>query len=268
MALEHTPRCVATFPDYKLLAVVEGDANPSVWRAEGEGEGEGDGEAMDVDGEAEGVRVVPGGGVLRIMDAHGDTRVRVPLRPGELPLSVEFVRFRCASPSELFVVVGLVPAEEGPSATRGFIDVYRVVAGTLELSHRTEVDGPPRALRAFRAEQKLLAGVGAAVRIYDLGKNKLLKKCEAAGLRQGGGVVRLEDNGHRVFVADVLRGVQWLAFSPTDNTLRPLADDRVPRLITDACLMDQSTIVGADKLGNIFLLRMPWPPDEAGPLGE
>jgi splicing factor 3B subunit 3 len=42
---------------------------------------------------------------------------------------------------------------------------------------QTEIDGVPLALCAFQG--KLLVGVGNILRIYDLGKKKLLRKCES-----------------------------------------------------------------------------------------
>ena len=48
----------------------------------------------------------------------------------------------------------------------------------LELVHRTDVGDVPYAITAFPLYGKALIGVGHSVRIYDLGKKKLLKKCE------------------------------------------------------------------------------------------
>lgn len=48
---------------------------------------------------------------------------------------------------------------------------------TLELIHKTELDDAPSAMCAFQG--RLLIGLGSVVRIYDLGKKKLLRKCEA-----------------------------------------------------------------------------------------
>ena len=47
---------------------------------------------------------------------------------------------------------------------------------TLKLMHKTKVDGIPTALHAFHG--RLLAGCGRLLRLYDLGKRKLLRKCE------------------------------------------------------------------------------------------
>lgn len=56
--------------------------------------------------------------------------------------------------------------------------LYRLVDNgrKLELVHKTAVGGIPGALAAFKG--RLLAGVGPIVRLYDLGKKKLLRKSE------------------------------------------------------------------------------------------
>ena len=60
----------------------------------------------------------------------------------------------------------------------GFIRIYAIRDGgrRLELLHKTKVDGVPGALTAFKG--RLLAGIEKTVRIYELGKKKLLRKCE------------------------------------------------------------------------------------------
>lgn len=46
----------------------------------------------------------------------------------------------------------------------------------LELVHKTAVGGIPGALAAFKG--RLLVGVGPILRLYDMGKKKLLRKSE------------------------------------------------------------------------------------------
>ena len=60
----------------------------------------------------------------------------------------------------------------------GFVRLYRLVENgrKLELVHKTALGGIPGALAAFKG--RLLAGVGPTVRLYDLGKKKLLRKSE------------------------------------------------------------------------------------------
>lgn len=64
-------------------------------------------------------------------------------------------------------------------SSAAYIRVYRLVDSgkRLELVHKTTVDGGvPGALSGFKG--RLLAGVGPTLRLYDMGKKKLLRKCE------------------------------------------------------------------------------------------
>jgi splicing factor 3B subunit 3 len=72
----------------------------------------------------------------------------------------------------------------------------------LELLHTTQVEGIPGALVAFKG--RLLAGVGPVLRLYELGKKKLLRKCEYKQLPQH--VAQLTVLGSRIFVGDVQVG--------------------------------------------------------------
>ena len=47
------------------------------------------------------------------------------------------------------------------------------------MTHKTPVDGCPGAVCAFKG--RLLAGVGSALRVYEFGKKKLLRKAECGG---------------------------------------------------------------------------------------
>jgi splicing factor 3B subunit 3 len=75
----------------------------------------------------------------------------------------------------------------------------------LELLHKTQIEGIPGALAAFKG--RLLAGVGPVLRLYELGKKKLLRKCEYKQLPQH--VAQLHVLGSRIFVGDVQVG-GWL----------------------------------------------------------
>jgi splicing factor 3B subunit 3 len=52
------------------------------------------------------------------------------------------------------------------------------VTTRLQFVHKTEVGDVPYVITPFPLYGKVLIGVGNTVRIYDLGKKKLLKKCE------------------------------------------------------------------------------------------
>jgi splicing factor 3B subunit 3 len=66
------------------------------------------------------------------------------------------------------------------SFTSCFIDVYIINStGKLELLHRTPVEDVPYSFYPFKG--KLMAGVGNSLKLYELGKKKLLLKSEMRG---------------------------------------------------------------------------------------
>ncbi|EWM27308.1 Cleavage/polyadenylation specificity factor subunit A, partial [Nannochloropsis gaditana] len=135
---------------------------------------------------------------------------------------------------------------------------------------------------AFAEEGRLLVGFGypspsspppsfpasPCVRLYDLGKRRLLKRADSGclsgkggreGGRPGGGITRLLHQGSWIYAVDCLTGVHALYYLPGENTFTLVADmEASPRLVTDALLLDTRTVAGADRQGNIFVARTPW----------
>ncbi|GKC16973.1 spliceosome-associated protein 130 A, partial [Tanacetum coccineum] len=93
---------------------------------------------------------------------------------------------------------------------------------SLELLHKTQVDGVPLALCQFQG--RLLAGIGSILRLYDLGEKKSFHYCK---------------------------------YRRDENQLYVFADDSVPRWLTAAYHVDFDTMAGADKFGNIYFVRLP-----------
>ena len=81
---------------------------------------------------------------------------------------------------EAYIVVGtaknlkLMPR----SCSCGYVYVYAVAedGSCLKFLHKTEVNGIPGALCPFQG--RLLIGVNNILRIYDIGKKRLLRKAE------------------------------------------------------------------------------------------
>lgn len=103
----------------------------------------------------------------------------VHLDNNEAAFSLAIVPF-AARGAELHLVVGTASDTlvSPRSCTSGFLRTYKFVEdGTgLELVHKTETDDVPLAVMAFQG--RLVAGVGKALRIYEMGKKKLLRKAE------------------------------------------------------------------------------------------
>lgn len=90
------------------------------------------------------------------------------------------MKFSNRPDTEQYIVVGTIKelSLNNRSHAGGSIVVYKLsqAGDQLELVHRTAVEDIPGALVSFQG--RLLAGVGRYLRIYDLGKKKLLRKCE------------------------------------------------------------------------------------------
>jgi len=123
----------------------------------------------------------------------------------------------------------------------------------LQLIHSTPIDDVPLCLFPF--EGKLLASVGKNLRIYELGKRKLLRKCEFKNIPEG--ITWMHVKKDKIFAADLRESIHILKYRRMDNQLFVVADDQAPRWMTTACVLDNSTVIGCDKFDNAFIARVP-----------
>ena len=81
-----------------------------------------------------------------------------------------------AGESYLFCGVGLMAKLSPRSCSLGFIKTYKFINGGKELQflHSTPCEDIPNAFNEFRG--RLICGIGHILRIYELGKLKLLRK--------------------------------------------------------------------------------------------
>eukprot|EP00917_Polyrhabdina_sp_WS-2016_P013711 GHVP01030037.1.p1 GENE.GHVP01030037.1~~GHVP01030037.1.p1 ORF type:complete len:1239 (+),score=229.74 GHVP01030037.1:2261-5977(+) len=124
---------------------------------------------------------------------------------------------------------------------------------SLTLLHSTPVEDAPMCLTTWNG--RLLASVGSRIRIYALGKKKLLKKCEYRNMPEC--VTWLRVIGDRVFAADIREGFHVLRYREKENVLHVLADDFAPFWTTCAELLDYHTVIGADKFEGMMVARVP-----------
>ncbi|KAJ1550181.1 Splicing factor 3B subunit 3, partial [Cladochytrium tenue] len=164
--------------------------------------------------------------------------------------------FASSATRETFVVVGggqrmrLAPR----SCARGFLRTYRLTPSLeLELLHATELDDAPLAMCPFHG--RLLVAVGSALRIYDIGKKKLLRKLEAKGFPNL--IVNIHTQGNRIVVADVQESLHYAVYVASENRITVFADDTAGRFVTASCMLDYDTIAGGDKFGSLFVARLP-----------
>lgn len=123
---------------------------------------------------------------------------------------------------------------------------------SIELVHKTEVDEVPLAICPYQG--KVLVGVGRILRLYDMGKKKLLKKCVNKHIPNA--IVSINAVGHRIYVGDVQESVFAVRYKRQENQLIVFADDTNPRWITTTCVMDYDTVACADKFGNIAVVSI------------
>ena len=243
-----------------------GAASSAQENTEGSARGEAAVEEEEEEEEEEGTTVtirgpVPGadgvwGSCVRLVDVGtAETKCILELSDNEAAISVCCCCFSAAQdPIEPFVVVGTVQnlVLHPKRWTACFIHVYRVtrltgaasasasasstsamgptVANTdgqlrLDLVHKTEVESIPLAMVGFQG--RLLVGLGRCLRLYDLGKRKLLKKCENKSLPSC--IVKLQCSGDRIFVGDIMESVQFVKYRQRDHALIVFADDCAPR---------------------------------------
>eukprot|EP00981_Chlorochromonas_danica_P002905 scaffold591_cov174-Ochromonas_danica.AAC.6 len=286
LPLRYTPRRVAKLPNSKDLAIIETDQNEftiqglALAQAQGklptklpgseneDGAMNEDGEAVNgngEEGEDDGTKVsvrgpVPGkdgqwASAIRIVDLSSNTtKGLLELPPNEAAFSITTCRFKDFS-EEVFLVVGstvdllLTPRK----VTTSYLSVYRHIEGELQLLHKTEVEEVPYAMIEFHG--KLLVGIGRSLRLYDLGKKKLLKKCENKSFPSH--LIRLQTQGDRIYAADLSQSVFFIKYRKHDNVLSVFADDTLPRFITCMTVVDYNTVACGDKFGNVFILRLP-----------
>lgn len=77
-----------------------------------------------------------------------------------------------------------------------------------------------------------MVGVGTVLRLYDLGKKKLLKKTEYRSFQTG--INTLNIMGDRIYATDLSDSFHILKYNAKDNKFFEFADDVLPRWITAA----------------------------------
>lgn len=192
---------------------------------------------------------------VRVMDASGkETKSVVDLEQNEAAFSIALCKFASRPANQWFLLVGVAKdLKLNPrSCSGGFIYTYQLAdAGErIEFLHKTPVEDVPTAICSFQG--RVLIGIGNLVRIYDMGKKKLLRKCENKQLPNA--VVQIQALGPRLFVADAADSMFFMRYKHEDNQLIVYADDTAPRFVTCFAVVDYSTVAVADKFGSIAIV--------------
>jgi splicing factor 3B subunit 3 len=210
---------------------------------------------------------------------HGATQHLVELSDDEAAFSVAVIPFHDHE-GDTFVLVGAVRGLTfHPRKQLGAcIKTYRVVewdvpvdaAGSetsigseaatstrralrLQHVHTTSMDDIPYAITSFNG--RALVGVGKSLRMYDLGKKRLLRKAECRGFPTL--IQSIRCSVDRIFVADAAESVHVVKFKRTDNSFSIIADDVSTRHTTAFVPLDHDSVALGDKFGNVCILRLP-----------
>ncbi|KAI9595999.1 mono-functional DNA-alkylating methyl methanesulfonate N-term-domain-containing protein [Syncephalis fuscata] len=178
---------------------------------------------------------------------EGETLQLIELTNNEAAFSLSTIVFH-SQPDITYLAVGT-----GADVT---LSPRRCRKGYIHLYKFSEDDGDydiPQVMIPFH--NRLLVGVGNALRIYDLGKRKLLRKSEAKGFPTT--IVTLHTQGNRIVVGDLQESIHFVTYLPLENRLTIFADDTTTRYTTATAMVDYDTVVAGDKFGNIFVDRLP-----------
>ncbi|KAI9057487.1 hypothetical protein FKP32DRAFT_1615311 [Trametes sanguinea] len=267
--LDNTPRKFVAHPANGFFYLIESDhraygasaAEQELERLRATGK-EFDREILDLPQREFGRPKAPAGiwsSCIRIIDpveaCYGRTVRVVELDNNEAAFSIAAVPF-AACDNVLHLVVGTAQDTflSPSSCTSGFLRTYKFVEDGrgLELLHKTEVDDVPLAILGFQG--RLAAGVGKSLRLYDIGKKKLLRKVENKNFPST--IVTLNTQGSRLLVGDMQESIHFAVYKPPENRLLIFADDTQPRWITTTTMLDYNTVVAGDRFGNIFVNRL------------
>jgi len=204
------------------------------------------------------------GSCIRLLDPADSCRTLecIELNRKEAALCCCSVRFHTRGGESLLAVGTVTGMTMNPlKQIASHVVLYRVVNGDrLQLLHRTTVDdGPVLALSHFQG--RLLVGIGRTLRLYEMGKRQLLKKCELRRLPTF--VKTLQTAGDRAYFGYMMRSVHMIRYEASSNRLVLVASDPSPRPIVSQELLDWNTVAVGDKFGNITVLRLPRGTDTA-----
>lgn len=195
--------------------------------------------------------------VIRILDPiSGVSYDKVELEQNEAAVSVALVKFSQYGDAPYLLVGIAKDLHLNPRQSNGgTVHTYQIQeeGRHLELMHVTPVEEVPQAICAFQG--RVLISCGKLLRIYEMGKKKLLRKCENKHFPNY--IVNLHAVGSRVYVADVQESIFFVRYKRAENQLVVFADDTIPRFVTSTCVLDYDTVAVADKFGSLALVRLP-----------
>ncbi|KAK4058796.1 pre-mRNA-splicing factor rse1 [Microbotryomycetes sp. JL221] len=273
--LSYTPRKLVTSLQHKLLYTIESDHRTYSPSQENQiienlksNQIEIDENVLNLPKEIFGLNKASTGNwssCVRIIDPiQAETIFKIELEDNEAAFSFCLCQFQSSNSNQQqqqqqqqeFLIVGT--GQDTILSPRycktGYIHTYKVGQDgrSLELLHKTEIDDVPTAMAAFQG--KVLVAAGKTLRLYDLGKKKLLRKSENKSYPSQ--IVSLNVMGQRIIVGDAQESLHFTQYKPIENRLIIFADDVSPRWTTSSVMVDYQTVASGDKFGNLFVNRI------------
>lgn len=125
----------------------------------------------------------------------------------------------------------------------------------VRLLHTTLVEDHVNCMIQF--SDKLLAPVFGNLILFSLGKKQLLKQSISETTPSITKITSLANwKNERVAVGDIRESATLFLLDKSKNVFVPIADDVVKRHVTTLAFLDSSTILGGDKFGNLWSLRL------------
>ena len=137
----------------------------------------------------------------------------------------------------------------------GFIRAYKFSKDgkSLKLLHSTPCEDIPLAFNEYQG--RLIVGIGTTLRVYEMGKKKLLRKCENRNFKSN--IISIKVSEGRIIAGDISESVRVLKYKPEEAQLYIFADDVLNRWLTSFTMLDNDTLAGVDKFENFFVCRLP-----------
>lgn len=202
------------------------------------------------------------GSLVRVLDPLANNTIQtLELDEDEAAFSLAICWFERMGGNVPTLVVGtgvkttLLPK----TCKEGWLRVYEIKddGRRLEFMQKTRTDDVPLAVAAFQGF--LLAGVGKSLRLYEMGKKALLRKCENNGFPTAITSITCDSQtmGSRIIVGDMQESTFFCVYrSIPTRQLLIFADDGQPRYLTAVTMVDYDTVCAGDKFGNIFINRL------------
>lgn len=140
----------------------------------------------------------------------------------------------------------------------------RLKSFKYQIMHKTPLPEKAHCLENF--QDKVLVPMACQVILYDLGSTQLLKRSvtdlSTLTLTNITTCVADDEGKFRIAIGDNKESVVLLKYDPDNNLFIPLVDDIVKRQVVALQFLDYNTVIGSDRFGNIFVLRVPqkWVP--------